>query len=132
VRVVDGDTIRVRLGEQTTTVRYIGVDTPESVKPGEPVECFGKWATELNRRLVAGKTVRLRYGPERRDRYGRVLAYVYPAGSRRSVSATLVARGRGTVLVIPPNSGHAERFRALERWARQRGLGLWGACPGAQ
>ena len=68
VRVVDGDTVRVRLDGSTTTVRYIGVDTPETVKPHEPVQCFGKQASAFNRKLVAGRRVRLQLGPERYDR----------------------------------------------------------------
>jgi micrococcal nuclease len=130
VDVVDGDTVRVRLGRETETVRYIGVDTPETVQPGAPVECYGKRASGFNRRLVNGRRVRLLLGRERRDRYGRLLAYVYRAGSeRRSVNAALIAAGYGTVLTIPPNTRHADRYRRLERRARHRGLGLWGACP---
>src|SRR5207247_2423969 len=107
---------------RTETVRYIGVDTPESVKPGAPVQCFAKRAATFNRHLVAGREVRLRFGPERRDRYGRLLAYVYVDGSSRSVSATLVARGYGRVLTIPPNTQHAVLFNRLQRNAKRRGL----------
>jgi micrococcal nuclease len=128
VRVIDGDTARVRLGDRTETVRYIGVDTPETVKPGEPVECFGKRASASNRRLAEGRRVRLRFGRERRDRYGRLLAYVYVQGRERSLSATLVARGYGRVLTIAPNVAHARAFDRLERRAQDRRLGLWGAC----
>jgi micrococcal nuclease len=129
VDVVDGDTVKVRLSDHTETVRYIGVDTPETVKPGEPVECFGKRASSFNRRHVEGRRVRLRFGAERRDRYGRLLAYVYVGARERSINADLVARGYGEVLVIPPNVEHAERYRRLEQRARQRGAGLWGTCP---
>jgi micrococcal nuclease len=128
VRVVDGDTIRVRLGGTSETVRYIGVDTPETVKPGAPVECYGKQASEFNGRLVAGREVRLRFGPERRDRYGRLLAYVYPGNGKRSVSAILIARGYGRELTIPPNSAHEVVFARLESNARRQHLGLWKAC----
>ncbi len=130
VRVVDGDTIRVRLRDSTQTVRYIGVDTPETVKPGEPVECFGKPASEFNRRLVAGRLVRLRFGAERRDRYGRLLAYVFlSGGDARSVNARLIAGGYGRVLTIEPNSAHRIPFGRLESDARRRRRGLWGSCP---
>jgi micrococcal nuclease len=128
VDVVDGDTVKVRMGDRTETVRYLGVDTPETVKPGTRVQCFGKQASEYNRRLVEGRAVRLRYSVERRDRYGRLLAYVYVDGSKRSVNADLIARGYGEELVIPPNVEHAERYRRLEQQARDRRLGLWGAC----
>lgn len=133
VRVIDGDTVRVRLGDSTQTVRYIGVDTPETVKPGAPVECFGRRASAFNRRLVSGRRVRLRFGRERRDRYGRLLAYVYLRGvGRRSVNARLVSRGYGTVLTIPPNTEHARSFERLERKARRRRLGIWRACASGQ
>jgi micrococcal nuclease len=128
VRVVDGDTVRVRLRRRTETVRYIGVDTPETVKPGEPVQCFGKRASAFNRRLAAGRRVQLRFGRERRDRYGRLLAYVRVHGRERSLSAILIARGYGRVLTIPPNTAHARSFGRLERRARERKLGLWGSC----
>jgi micrococcal nuclease len=130
VRVIDGDTVRVRIGEATRTVRYIGVDTPESVKPGEPVQCFGKRAAAFNRRRVAGRRVRLQFGRERYDRYGRLLAYVYPVGTeRRSVNAEIIARGYGRVLAIAPNTAHVRPYLRLERRAKQHGLGLWASCP---
>ena len=87
VRVVDGDTIRVGLRSGEEPVRYIGIDTPESVKPGAPVECFAKRATAYNERLVAGERIRLVYDVERRDRYGRLLAYVYRARDGLFVNA---------------------------------------------
>jgi micrococcal nuclease len=128
VRIVDGDTVKVRIGDSTHTVRYIGVDTPESVKPNEPVQCFGRQASSFNSRLVAGRSVRLEYGAERRDRYGRLLAYVYLQGHSRSVNAELVARGYGRVLAIAPNTSHLRAYLRLERRARSRHLGLWAAC----
>jgi micrococcal nuclease len=128
VRVVDGDTVEVRIGDATRTVRYIGVDTPETVKPDTPVQCFGKQASAYNKRLVSGKGVRLVYGPDHFDRYGRVLAYVYVAGNRRSVNAQLVATGYARVLAIAPNTAHLRPYQRLEQAARQRGLGLWAAC----
>jgi micrococcal nuclease len=129
VRVVDGDTVRVRLDRphETRTVRYIGMDTPETVKPGEPVQCFGKAASELNRKLVAGKKVRLELGRERFDRYGRLLAYVYVG--RLLINAELVRRGYARTLTIAPNNERAGLFARLARAARRGGLGLWSACP---
>src|SRR3954469_18143133 len=78
-RVVDGDTVHVALGGRDETVRYIGMDTPESVKPDTPVQCFARKASAENHRLVEGRRVRLRFDAEARDRYGRLLAYVYRA-----------------------------------------------------
>ena len=129
-RVVDGDTIRVRVGDAIEAVRYIGIDTPESVKPGAPVECFAKAAQELNARLVAHRRVRLVTDAEQRDRYGRLLAYVYRDADGLFVNAELVRRGYAQPLTIPPDVRFASRFVALARAAREAGLGLWGACSG--
>src|SRR3954469_11963713 len=131
-RVVDGDTVKVRLESPhgTETVRYIGVDTPESVKPGTPVQCYAKPASEFNRRLVEGRDVRLRVGRERRDRYGRLLAYVYVLRGRPVfVNAVLVREGYARTLEIPPNTDRAGFFARLEQGAREAGRGLWSACP---
>jgi micrococcal nuclease len=128
VRVVDGDTIRVGLPSGEEPVRYIGIDTPESVKPGAPVECFAKRASAYNERLVAGERVRLVYDIERRDRYGRLLAYVYRARDGLFVNAELVRRGYARQLTIPPNVEHEGLFRRLASTAREDDRGLWRAC----
>lgn len=125
-RVVDGDTIEVRVGGEIEDVRYIGVDTPETVKPGTPVECFGPEASRFNHRLVTGRRVRLVFGAERRDDYGRLLSYVHLG--RRFVNAELLRRGFGRTLTIAPNDRFAERFKRLEIAAGRAGRGLWGAC----
>jgi micrococcal nuclease len=128
VRVVDGDTIRVRLGDRTERVRYIGIDTPESVKPGTPVQCYAKRAAAANAALVAGRRVRLVGDVEHRDRYGRLLAYVYREGDGAFVNAALVRDGYARTLTIPPNVEHAAEFARLARAARGAGRGLWRAC----
>jgi micrococcal nuclease len=127
LRAVDGDTIEARIGDRVEDVRYIGVDTPETVKPGTPVQCFGPQASAFNHRLVEDRQVRLVFGVERRDTYGRLLAYVYLG--RRFVNAALVRRGLARSLTIPPNDRFAARFRALELEAARAGRGLWGTCP---
>jgi micrococcal nuclease len=127
-RVVDGDTVHVRLGGRDETVRYIGIDTPETVKPNTAVQCFGKAASRENERLVAGERVRLRFDVERRDRYGRLLAYVYRRRDGLWVNAALVRAGYATTLTIAPNVAHATELAALARRARERGRGLWRAC----
>ena len=132
LRAVDGDTIEVRLGGEREDVRYIGVDTPETVKPGTSVQCFGPQAHRFNARLVTHARVRLVFGVERRDDYGRLLAYVYlPSPSRggdRFVNAELAQRGLARTLTIPPNDRYAERFKRLQTAAARAGRGLWGAC----
>lgn len=126
-RVVDGDTIEARIGGRLEDVRYIGVDTPETVKPDTPVQCFGPRASTFNHGLVERRRVRLVFGVERRDIYGRLLAYVYLG--RRFVNAMLVRRGLARSLTIPPNNRFAPLFRGLELRAARTGRGLWGACP---
>jgi micrococcal nuclease len=128
--VVDGDTVAVRIDGADQRVRYIGVDTPETVKPGTPVQCFGKAASAYNHRLVDGQSVRLHFDAERHDRYGRLLAYVYRARDGLFVNAALVRGGYATTLTIPPNTAHATQFATLERRARQRHRGLWSCPPG--
>ncbi|MET0604417.1 MAG: thermonuclease family protein [Baekduia sp.] len=128
LRVVDGDTILVAVGGRQERVRYIGVDTPETVKPHTPVQCFGKRASAANRRLVDGREVRLVADAEARDRYGRLLAYVYRAGDGLFVNEALVRGGYATTLTIAPNVRFTDRFAALARQARDAGRGLWSAC----
>ncbi|HEX6153238.1 MAG TPA: thermonuclease family protein [Solirubrobacterales bacterium] len=125
-RVVDGDTVEVQLHGEEEDVRYIGVDTPETVKPGAPVDCFGPQASSFNHRLVERRRVRLVFGPERRDQYGRLLAYVYLGD--RFVNAELVRRGFARTLFIPPNDRFEGRLKRLEIAAARAGRGLWGAC----
>jgi len=126
LRAVDGDTIEVRLDGRREDVRYIGVDTPETVKPGTPVQCFGPQAHRFNARLVSHKRVRLVFGVERRDVYGRLLAYVHLGD--RFVNAELARRGLARTLTIPPNDRFAKRFKRLQHAAARAGRGLWGGC----
>jgi micrococcal nuclease len=127
-RVVDGDTIEVRLPDGSEEdVRYIGIDAPESAVPEEPVQCGGPKAATVNERLVGGRRVTLGFDAERRDQYGRLLAYVYRDG--RMVNAELVRRGLARTLTIPPNDSHAALFARLASKAGRAGRGLWRACP---
>jgi micrococcal nuclease len=126
VRAVDGDTIEVRVGGRVEDVRYIGVDTPETVDPDEPVQCFGHRASAFNRHLVEGRRLRLVLGRERRDTYGRLLAYAYIG--HRFVNAELLRRGLARKLAIAPNTRYQAVFERLEQDAARAGRGLWGAC----
>jgi micrococcal nuclease len=128
VKVVDGDTIHVQLGSVREKVRYIGVDTPETKHPSKPVQCFGQRASEFNARLVGGQRVRLVRDVEPRDRYGRLLAYVYRVRDGLFVNAELVRLGYAQPLTIAPDVRHAARFAALARQAREQERGLWSMC----
>jgi len=119
-RVIDGDTIVL---EDGTKIRYIGVDTPETVHPSKPVQFMGKEASAYNKQLVEGKEVRLEYDVERLDKYGRTLAYVYL--DTLFVNAELLRAGYAQVLTIPPDVRYTERFLACQRQAREAGQGLW-------
>lgn len=127
VRAVDGDTIEVRIGGRLEDVRYIGIDTPETVKPDTPVQCFGHRASNFDRHLVEHRRVRLVFGVEPRDIYGRLLAYVYIG--HRFVNPIFVRRGLARTLTIPPNDRYAPLFARLQTRAARAGRGLWGACP---
>ena len=130
-RVVDGDTVYVRAGSHSYDVRLLGIDTPETVDPHRPVGCFGPEASAYTKHLLDGRRVRLVYDRERRDRYGRWLAYLYLLRSGRPplfVNGRLVAAGYARTLSIPPNTAHAAELAALEREAALAGRGLWSAC----
>ncbi len=125
VRVVDGDTIQVCcIGWKREKVRYIGVNTPETKHPTRGVEYFGKEASEANRKLVEGKTVRLEFDVQQLDKYGRTLAYVYLEDGT-FLNAWLVENGYAMVMTVPPNVKHQELFLKLQREAREAGRGLW-------
>ncbi len=113
VRVIDGDTIQVCcvFGDRVK-VRYIGVDTPETHHPMRGVEPYGMEAAEANRKLVDGETVRLGFDVQQRDRYGRLLAYVYLEDGT-FVNAWLVENGDAMVMTIPPNVKHQDLFLKL-------------------
>jgi micrococcal nuclease len=131
VRVVDGDLIHVRIGDRIEKVRYIGVNAPEVHHPTAGAQPGGREATEANRRLVGGQTVRLELDVQERDRYGRLLAYVYVGNVM--VNAELVAQGYAQVMTIPPNVQYQNLFLKLQREARLLQLGLWkpAAVPSA-
>jgi micrococcal nuclease len=124
-RALDGDTIVVA---GVGVVRYLGIDTPEVHDPRRPVERFGRRAWRVNARMVVGRQVRLETDRERRDQYGRLLAYVYLG--RVMVNAELVRRGLARAYPFAPNTRHAALFARLEAVARQRRLGRWGAAEG--
>lgn len=136
-RVVDGDTVHVRVRGFDTTVRLVGIDTPETVHPRMPVQCWGPQASARAKRLMpVGAPVRVVSDPTQdvRDRYGRFLGYVYTGGRRgaASVNRALVATGAARVYVYGGTPfRHAAAFRRAEAAARRARNGLWGPpCHG--
>lgn len=127
--VIDGDTLEVTVAGRSERVRLLGVDTPETVDPHRPVGCYGPEASAFTARRLAGRTVRLRFDRQRRDRYGRLLAYVEVDGRR--FNDELLTGGYARLLVIPPNGRHGRAMLDQELAARSAGRGLWGACSPA-
>jgi micrococcal nuclease len=125
-RVVDGDTIEVdRPIQGEDNVRLIGIDTPETVDPGEPVQPLGPEASEFTTQQLEGQEVALEFGEERIDSFGRPLAYVWSSGSDL-FNETLVREGLAQVATFPPNTKYEERFLAAQEEARDANLGIWG------
>jgi micrococcal nuclease len=133
-RVVDGDTLRLEDGER---VRLIGIDTPEmhesdklyrdSQKSGQNVksiQALGRRAYGFTRDLVEGKRVRLEFDLEKRDKYKRLLAYVYLKDGR-FVNAEIVKQGYASLMTYPPNVKYADTFKQLYQQARENKRGLW-------
>jgi micrococcal nuclease len=132
IQVVDGDTVVVDLGGRQETLRLIGIDTPETVDPGEPPECFGPEATAHTKELLPeGTEVRLTRDVEPRDRYDRLLAYVERAEDGLFVNLDLVAGGWADDYPFPPNVAHERDFALAAARARSDDLGLWGSCGNA-
>lgn len=128
--VVDGDTVELRIGGRTEVARLLGIDTPETVKPGAPVDCFGPEASARTGELLPeGTEVRVTRDEEVRDRFDRLLVYLVRAEDGLFVNRSLVEDGFARTLVIAPNDAHRAELAAVERAARADGRGLWGACP---
>ena len=128
VRVVDGDTIVIDRGRGDERVRYIGIDTPESVKPDTPVEFMAKEASAANEALVAGREVVLERDVSDTDQYDRLLRYAWlrEGDGWVFVNLELVRRGYAQVATYPPDVRWTDTFLAAQREARDAGLGLWG------
>jgi len=135
-RVIDGDTVELENGEK---VRYIGIDTPETLDPRKPIQCFGKEAAAKNKELVEGKRVRLEKDVTERDKYQRLLRYVYvtgetgpPVGEARNeifVNLELAKQGFAHSYTYPPDVKYQSLFVLAEKEARENGRGLWIGCP---
>lgn len=129
VHVIDGDTVDLLIGRQAETARLLGIDTPETVKPGAPVDCFGPEASARTKHLLPpGTVVRLTRDVEVRDRFDRLLVYVVRAEDDLFVNRDLVAGGYARTLPIAPNDAHRADLAAAEAEARSGRRGLWDRC----
>ncbi len=126
-KVVDGDTIEISTGER---VRYIGMDTPETVDPRKSVQCFGKEASNKNKELVEGKEVRLVKDISDKDKYGRLLRYVYVGDT--FINLELVKQGYASSYSYPPDIKYQSQILQAQKDAQVAKLGLWSACDGTQ
>lgn len=131
VRDIDGDTIDVRLDGRVERLRLLGIDTPETKDPRKPVQCYGKEASAQTAALLPkGTTVHLERDVEVRDKYGRLLVYVYRSADQLFVNRQLVADGFAVLYTYPPNVAHVDELRAAADHARAANLGLWARCGG--
>jgi micrococcal nuclease len=131
VRVVDGDTLVAAVEGHDERVRLIGIDTPETVSPSKPVQCYGKQASDhLKGLLPKGTPIRLVTDADTHDVYGRLLAYVYRRADGLFVNLELARDGFASLLTYPPNVAHQPQFSAAVDGAHRRRLGLWGTCGG--
>lgn len=127
VEIVDGDTIRVSLDGDPTSIRLIGVDTPETQGPFTQEECFGAEASRFTEDALAGREVELEFDVERTDRFGRTLAYVWVDGSL--FNERIVRDGYAVLATFPPNVRYVDRLAAAQRDALGEQRGLWSGCP---
>jgi micrococcal nuclease len=126
-RVVDGDTIEVNPTlSWTEDVRLLGVDTPETVDPGEPVEPYGPEASAFTKQQLEGERVTLILDQEKTDQYGRTLAYVRISSQSETFNETLLKQGYAQLYVVSPNDRFEARFSQAQDHARQAQRGIWG------
>ena len=129
LKVVDGDTVDIDIKGNTERVRLIGVNTPETKHPTKPIECFGPEASAyLTQLLPKGTHVRIERDIEARDRYGRMLLYLYRESDNLFINLDLVSHGYGTPMSIEPNTFHRNDFVHAAALAETTNEGLWKAC----
>ena len=129
VKVIDGDTVDVSMSGRTERVRLIGIDTPETKKPNNPIQCFGPEASKhINELLPVDTPVLVQRDVEARDPYGRLLGYVYRTSDNLFVNQDLIINGFARPLSIAPNTAFASEFATLAQTAQNSKIGLWGEC----
>ncbi|MES2436757.1 MAG: thermonuclease family protein [Patescibacteria group bacterium] len=128
VQVVDGDTIKVEIDGTKQTLRLIGINTPETVDPRKPVECFGREASNKAKELLANQNVKIVADPtqDERDKYDRLLRYVYLEDGT-NFNKLMIEQGYAYEYTYDVPYQYQEDFKAAQRYAQQNKLGLWGA-----
>ncbi len=128
IRVVDGDTIIVALNHKPETIRLLGINTPETVKPNSPIECYGPEASKYTKELLTDKVVRLESDPsqDNRDKYHRLLRYVFL--SNLNVNNALVHDGFAREYTFKAPYKYQKQFKADQKAAKKNHIGLWGEC----
>lgn len=131
VRVIDGDTVELSIGPVTERARLLGIDAPESVSPKVPDQCFGAEASQaLHDLLPPGSAVRIERDAESRDRYGRLLLYLYRSDDGLFVNQWMLESGLADAMAFEPNTTFAVPFEAARSQAEAAGAGLWSRCDG--
>lgn len=127
-RVIDGDTFTMKIGWHEITVRMLGIDTPETVDPRKPAQCFGQEASDQTKSLLNGKAVQLKFNPnrEKKDKYGRYLGYVY--ADDLFVNEFLLENGYAREYTYGKPYIFQKNFREIEKTAKENKKGLWGRC----
>ena len=133
-RVIDGDTAVIRIGGEDRRVRFLGVDTPETVHPTKGVQPYGKEASNFSKESLTGRSVWLEYDKNPTDRYNRHLAYIWLSKPtkindqtirRDMYNARLLAGGYAKVTIIKPNNRYEKLFKEIEAEAKNSKLGMW-------
>ncbi|GIQ67479.1 hypothetical protein DUZ99_08535 [Xylanibacillus composti] len=122
-RVVDGDTMKAMIGDKEETIRLLLIDTPETVHPNKEVQPFGPEASNFAKEMLTGQDVMLEFDVSERDRYGRLLAYLWIGD--RMFNEMLLEQGLARVAVYPPDIRHVDRFREIQKTAQLAGVGIW-------
>jgi len=122
-QIIDGDTIKLKTGD---TIRYIGIDTPETIHPKKGTECYGKQASAYNRQLVKGKQITLEKDVSETDKFGRLLRYVYV--DNQMINEKLVRDGYALISTYPPDVKYQDIFLQAQQEARANNRGLWANC----
>ncbi|MFA1782429.1 thermonuclease family protein [Bacillus velezensis] len=125
IRCIDGDTFIAEINGKQERIRLILVDTPETVHPNKPVQPFGKEASDFTKKMLEHHSVYLEYDKEKRDKYNRLLAYVYLTDGS-SFNQELLEKGYARLAVFPPNTKYQEQYSKAEKTAKQKHRGVWG------